>query len=224
MLTRMLALLAPVTLLTACVNDMPPEPTSGPGATATASAWTIYQGAPSPGQSGSALAPGEIGAPSTLATGTFLPYRPGSTAITYDPKVVPPGATARLTITLTPYGMIVRLTAGGLIPRRAYGAHLHTQPCNSAPAAAGPHFQHHPDPAAAVSPPSVNPSYANPLNEVWLDFTADTTGAATAVSEQDWTFPPGRSARSLVLHAEPTRTAAGAAGMAGARAACLSLP
>jgi superoxide dismutase, Cu-Zn family len=226
MLIRLLALVVPATLLTACVNGMPAQPPGAqPGGTATATAWTVYQGSPSAAPAGStSLAPGEVGAPSTLATGTFLPYRAGSTAITYDPKVVPPGATARVAITRMPYGMVVRLTLAGLIPRRAYGAHLHTQPCNSAPAAAGPHYQHHPDPVAAVSPPSVNPSYANPLNEVWLDFTADATGAATAVSEQNWTFPAGRAARSLVLHAQPTRTAAGVAGMAGTRVACLTLP
>jgi Cu-Zn family superoxide dismutase len=70
----------------------------------------------------------------------------------------------------------------------------------------------------------VNPAYANPHNEVWLDFTADTTGAASAESVQDWRFASGSPARSLVLHAQHTRTGEGEAGTAGPRVACLTLP
>jgi Cu-Zn family superoxide dismutase len=209
---RTLALVLPLTALTACTNAIEVSPRSS--ATATASAWTIYSSASPPPASSATLAP------STEAAGTFLPYRPGSAAITYDPAVVPPGATAKLTITKTGYGTEVRLTATGLIPHRAYGAHLHTNPCTAIPDEAGPHYQNHRDPVT----PSVNPVYANPQNEVWLDFTADTTGAGVSTSAHGWDFDPKSPPRSLVLHAEPTRTAPGEAGKAGPRAACLTLP
>jgi superoxide dismutase, Cu-Zn family len=219
MLLRSLALLAPLTMITACTNSIEVAPTDAISATATPSGWTVYQGSPS-------AAPATLGTlpPDTVAAGTFMPYRKGAAAVTYDPTVVPAGATAQVAITGNGAGMVVRLTANGLIPRRAYGAHLHTRPCAAAPDAAGPHYQHHKDPAAAASPPSVNPSYANPANEVWLDLVADAGGAATVASSLTWRFQPGAGARSLVLHAMTTRTGAGVAGSAGPRVACLSLP
>lgn len=156
-------------------------------------------------------------------TGTFLPYPQSTRAITYDPAVVPPGATVQVTVSMTANGARVRLAASGMVPRRAYGAHLHTRPCAATPDQAGPHYQHSPDPRAAASPPSVDPAYANPRNEVWLDFTADTQGSATASATEDWRFDQNRPPRSLIVHAEQTRTAAGKAGTAGARVACLTL-
>jgi Cu-Zn family superoxide dismutase len=215
LLHRLLPLVAPVVLTAACANSIAFDPVTPPSATTSAPAWTIYQGSPSP--SPDTLEPGDAGPPGTVASGTFLPYRPGSPAITYDPAVVPPGATAKVTITRTPYGTVVRLAAAGLVPRRAYGAHLHTQPCTGVPDAAGPHYQHRPGASA-------DPSFANPRNEVWLDFTADSAGSAAAVSDQSWVFDPNRRPRSLVLHTATTRTAAGVAGTAGARVACLTLP
>jgi Cu-Zn family superoxide dismutase len=217
MFMRVLALLAPLSLITACASSIDsgsssPLVSAAPAASAT-SAWTVYQGSASPSPSSS------FGADLTVS-GTFLPYRVGSTAVTYDPAVVPAGASATLAITKLPAGMRVTLSASGMIPRRAYGAHLHTQPCAALPDQAGPHYQHRHDPAT----PSVDPEFANPKNEVWLDFTASATGAASAVSEQDWHFPTGETARSLILHARQTRTGAGIAGTAGPRVGCLTLP
>lgn len=217
MFPRALALAAPITMIAACTNSIEVTPTPPPGGSASASSWTIYRGSPSPSAVGSL-------APDTVAAGTFQPFRAGSTAITYDPAVVPPGATAQVAIATTPAFMTVRLTGAGLIPRRAYGAHLHTRPCTGVPAEAGSHYQHEPDPAAVASPPSVDPAYANPRNEVWLDFTADATGAVAAASEVRWSFRPGEAARSLIIHAQQTKTAAGVAGTAGPRVACLTLP
>jgi Cu-Zn family superoxide dismutase len=157
--------------------------------------------------------------PANTVRGTFLPYAAGVTAITYDPKVVPAGSVATLTLTRLPAGLAVRLAVTGMIPRRAYGAHLHTATCTAVPDHAGPHYQHVHDPKH----PSVDPDYANPDNEVWLDFTADAKGAATVTATQRWTLDPASPPRSLVVHAEPTRTQSGMAGMAGPRAACLSL-
>jgi hypothetical protein len=113
-------------------------------------------------------------------------------------------------------------TPDGRRPDRAAGvrrASAH-RPCTEAPASAGPHYQHSADPAT----PSVDPAYANPRNEVWLDFTTDEAGAAAVASEVRWSFPPGAAARSLIIHAEQTRTGAGVAGTAGPRVACLTLP
>lgn len=210
MFIRAAALVAPLTMITACASPIDVGPAAVGSAT---SAWTIYQGSASPTPAGSFAA-------DLVASGTFLPYQEGSTAITYDPAVVPAGATARVAITKTAAGMRVGLTTAGMVPRRAYGAHLHTEPCTALPDQAGPHYQHRHDPVK----PSVNPAYANPRNEIWLDFTADATGESSTVSEQDWAFPPGESARSLILHAQQTRTAPGEAGMAGPRVACLTLP
>jgi Cu-Zn family superoxide dismutase len=198
---RLLLLACPALLLTACGEHAVPssdamELPSAPATTATAAL------------------------PAGTAKGTFLPWTPGASAITYDPAVVPPGATAEVVTTRSGQGVSVRLTVTGMIPRRAYGAHLHTMACADMPDAAGSHYQHLADP----SKPSVDPSFANPGNEVWLDFTADTTGAATVTSAEAWTFDESRPPRSLVLHALVTRTQAGEAGTAGARVACLTLP
>lgn len=213
MLLRVLALAFPLTMIAGCTNAVEIGPVTPVSMTASASSWTVLEGAPSPSPAGSWN-------PGTVASGTFLPFRPGSTAITYDPAVVPPGATASVAISQNQETMEVRLVAAGLIPRRAYGAHLHTMPCTAVPGAAGPHYQHRTDP----SKPSVDPAYANPENEVWLDFTVDGYGEASSAALVKWTFPAGKPARSLVLHAQTTKTAAGVAGTAGTRVACLTLP
>src|SRR6266487_2037094 len=156
------------------------------------------------------------------ASGAFVAYAPGASAITYDPTLVPVGATATVTITQMALPTRVQLIVAGLRPNRGYGAHLHTNPCGPTGEAAGPHYQHHHDPAASASRPSVDPSYTTPQNEVWLDFTTDGNGRASSTATHPWTF--GTNARSLIIHAMTTKTAPGEAGTAGARAACLALP
>ena len=146
-----------------------------------------------------------------------------STAITYDTATVPVGASAEVTISGTGSGTVVKLKVSGLVPSRAYGAHLHTKPCGATATEAGPHYQHSADPAAAASPPSVDPAYANPRNEIWLDLTTDAACTASATSSQDWTFDSATGPRSLIIHAETTKTAPGVAGKAGDRLACLTL-
>jgi Cu-Zn family superoxide dismutase len=150
----------------------------------------------------------------------FQPWKTGAQAITYNTKLVPAGATAQVEFSSTGQNLWVRLEVTGLVPGHGYGAHMHVAECGKDPKAAGPHFQHRRD---RVSP-SVNPAYANPANEIWLDFTADARGAATASREQHWMFSADRLPKSLVLHAQTTRTAAGVAGMAGDRVGCLNLP
>ena len=169
---------------------------------------------------------GGIGADDITTSGSFTAYADGAQAVTYDPALVPVGATAEISVSTAAGrpagGTTVALRVTGLLHTRAYGAHLHTRPCGATAADSGPHLQHEADPAASVSPPSVDPSYANPANEVWLDFTTDGDGAAGSSAVLDWTFDP--APRSLVIHAQATKTAAGQAGTAGARVACLNLP
>jgi hypothetical protein len=55
-------------------------------------------------------------------------------------------------------------------------------PCGAAASAAGPHYQHKRDPQASATAPSVDASYANPQNEVWLDLTTD---ANAGLPDQD---------------------------------------
>jgi len=157
----------------------------------------------------------------TVAQGTFGAYSPGSKAATYDPTLVPSGSSARLTIASVADTTTVTLDARGLLPERTYGAHLHTKPCGATGDAAGPHYQHRTDPAASASPPSVDPAYANPQNEVWLDLTTDSQGIGTSKSIQQWVFTA--KPQSLVLHAAKTQTTPGKAGQAGARVACLTV-
>ena len=84
--------------------------------------------------------------------------------------------------------------------------------------AAGPHVLHEPVPVQ----PSTVPRYANPGNEVWLDLTTDAAGSASARTVVPWQFADQR-ARSVVIHAEATRTGPGEAGVAGQRVACVNV-
>ncbi len=207
---RLLALPVLALALTGCVPTTPTAPVPVPPAT------------PVPDRSETDLfGPDDIVAPEVIAEATFQPS--GTTAVTYDPGLVPPGATARLSSFPGPGGIAVRLSVSGMVPRHMYGAHLHTLPCTAAPDGSGPHYRHQADPNPSASAPSVDPSYANPRNEIWLDFTADAHGRATVTSVQEQPFDATSPPRSLVVHAERTRTAAGAAGSAGARVGCLTL-
>ncbi|KDN23877.1 superoxide dismutase family protein [Amycolatopsis rifamycinica] len=168
------------------------------------------------------LAPGAAAAASSpvrfvTAHGTFTAYAPGAHAVTYRPDLVPAGARARVS-GLAAAGTTTTLLVTGLRPGRAYGAHAHAQPCGATGDAAGPHFQHAPDPVK----PSVDPAYANPRNEIWLDFTTDRDGTGFARSTVDWVFGD-RRAKSVVVHETATHTGPGHAGTAGTRLACLDV-
>ena len=157
----------------------------------------------------------------TVVQGMFAAYTPGATAVTYDPKLVPPGSEAHLSIAAVADSTTVTLRVSGLVPNHDYGVHLHTMPCGADAAMAGPHYQHQPDPAASASPPSTNPAYDNPQNEVWLDLRTNVQGIGHSRSTQPWRF--STPARSMVIHAKRTQAADGMAGMAGTRLACLTL-
>jgi Cu-Zn family superoxide dismutase len=179
-------------------------------------------GAALAGPPGAALAgpPGAALAGPSGGAGPVVLWAAGTPATgvrAYDGDAVP--ATAALALVSSSAGRTrTVLTARGLLPRRTYGAHLHTRACGADPAAAGPHYQRVPDPVQ----PSTDPAYANPRNEVWLDLRTDTAGSARTLADNPWRYrePPPRS---LVLHATGTATHPGHAGTAGARLACLTL-
>ncbi|MGK5636772.1 superoxide dismutase family protein [Streptomyces sp. URMC 126] len=152
-------------------------------------------------------------------TDTFR-TRSGAAAVTYAPDAVPGGARVRVTERPAPGGGTrFALRLEGLPAGRTFGAHVHRQACGPKPEDAGPHYQNVKDPVQ----PSVDPAYANPRNEVWLDLTTGARGTARAQATVAWRVRPGE-ARSLVLHEHATDTRAGHAGTAGARLACVTVP
>ncbi len=106
---------------------------------------------------------------------------------------VPVGA--RVVVRAVPTGShktVVTLHAWGLLPDETYGAHAHYKACGATGAAAGAHYQNAQDPAVGGSETtaSVNPSYANPGNEVWLDLVTNDDGNGRAQTVVDWPFRP----------------------------------
>lgn len=166
---------------------------------------------------GSVAAAAPPGVHVTTASATVEPYVPGAKAVTYNQTLAPAGA--RLTVfgLSAERGSTVVLSTRGLVPKRQYGAHVHVKACGAAPADSGPHFQDVKDPVQ----PSVDPAYANPRNEVWLDFTTDATGNGFALAHVPWAFGD-RPAESVVVHETHTHTDPGHAGTAGARLACIN--
>ncbi|MEU9170690.1 superoxide dismutase family protein [Streptomyces sp. NPDC048420] len=153
---------------------------------------------------------------------TFSPVSDvaGAKAVTYNPDLVPAGARVQVKEELRRGGGTrIELRLRGLVPNRVYGAHVHTKPCGALPADAGPHYQDRVDPTQ----PSVDPVYANPLNEVWLDLATNKDGSDRSVSIVGWQFREG-GARSVVLHEMGTAMHPGHAGTAGARLACVNVP
>jgi superoxide dismutase, Cu-Zn family len=174
------------------------------------------------GCSGAAAAPGPA-VPSTTPERTVQVgatfSTSGGAARTYDPALVPPGARVAVSSGTGDGGTTVTLAVRGLEEERRYGAHVHVAACGDTGDAAGPHFQHEVDPVQ----PSVDPAYANPQNEIWLDLTTDEDGAGSASATVPWGITRDRRPMSVVLHAMPTATAPGEAGTAGARAGCVTV-
>jgi superoxide dismutase, Cu-Zn family len=186
-------------------------------ATACASSTSGPAGAPSAAPaSSSASSPAPGHTEPKQVSGTF---GSGPVAYTYDKALVPDGAKVSVSEQVNDGRTTVKLDVHGLKPNRTYGAHVHAKPCGPKGDDAGPHYQNVPDPVK----PSVDPRYANPKNEIWLDFTTDAKGDAVHESTVDWTFGVP-SAGSVVIHADKTKTEPGQAGMAGARLACISVP
>jgi len=143
-------------------------------------------------------------------------------AMTYDPEAIPVGAEAMLTVTTDEDETAVRLTVDGLEPDREFGAHAHVGRCGLDPADSGPHYQDEADPEAGPDAPSTDPAFANPDNELWLDFTTDDQGSAEVSAQVPWNFRDG-GAQSLVIHEHGTATGDGEAGTAGDRLACVDV-
>jgi Cu-Zn family superoxide dismutase len=142
----------------------------------------------------------------------------GTTAYTYDTALIAPGAAVMVVATPVRRSTKTLLSVYGLVPNRTYGAHAHQRPCGAAPTDAGAHHQHVVDP----NPPSVDPAYANPENEIWLDFTTDDRGRAVVGAVVPWRFAD-RRAGSVVIHAQRTATEPGKAGTAGPRVGCATV-
>jgi Cu-Zn family superoxide dismutase len=161
--------------------------------------------------------PGLATAPTVVLT-RFAKYGPDAQAVTYDPARVPVDADVAAVLVQTTGQTMTLLAVRGLAPNQHFGAHVHTGACGAKPADAGSHFQHQPDPKQ----PSVDPAYANPRNEIWLDFSTDKSGSAHVESAVAWTFGD-RPHGSIVIHAEPTSSEPGHAGTAGGRLACVDI-
>jgi superoxide dismutase, Cu-Zn family len=150
----------------------------------------------------------------------------GAEAITYNPALAPVGAGILASLTPTGYGYprtVATLSVAGLLPNRGYAAHAHTNACGITPDSAGPHYQNRIDPAATPQSPSINPEYANPRNEIWLDLRTDADGSGSSGTTVPFSFTD-RIPGSIVVHeAQATATAPGQAGQAGGRVACLTL-
>ncbi|RCW47024.1 Cu-Zn family superoxide dismutase [Halopolyspora algeriensis] len=154
-----------------------------------------------------------------ISAGTFGAYSEDAVAVTYDTDQVPAGAKARVVSTPIPGGHTsVIMALRGLQPNSSYGAHVHTRPCGPTGSDAGPHFQQ----VEAPEGVSGDPDYANPDNEVWLDFRTDSDGEAVSAAFGDWQLRE-REANSIVIHENLTKTAPGVAGEAGPRLACINV-
>ena len=108
---------------------------------------------------------------------------------------------------------VVKLEVTGLPANRNFGAHAHKLACNDNKA--GGHYQN------IVPPPGYSandPIFANPDNEVWLDFTTDDLGEGDAVAWVAWFFRPGE-ARAVVVHDMLTDRE----GRAGPKLACIDI-
>ena len=173
-------------------------------------------GAPGAGAAGGGAPGAERGGGSSVDLRVVARFSPPtallpSLALTYRTALVPAGARIEVEQHSTRRGSTVQLRVTGVRAGHGFGAHVHRAPCGADPAAAGGHYQHRVDPVQ----PSTDPAYANPRNEVWLDFTADAHGEGAARAHHTWGFRSGE-AGSVVLHDAP--------GTAGARVACFTVP
>ncbi|GLZ31425.1 hypothetical protein Lesp02_36130 [Lentzea sp. NBRC 105346] len=169
------------------------------------------------------LLPGTASAaePAHLAytSAKFEKYSAKAKAVTYNAELVKAGAHVTvLSIPTIDGKTTVGIRVKGLVANRVYGTHVHVKKCGALPADAGPHYQNVADPVQ----PSVDPKYANPQNEIWLDLTTDERGNAYTTATVAWQFTE-RHAQSVVLHAEKTSSHEGHAGTAGARLACANV-
>jgi superoxide dismutase, Cu-Zn family len=129
-------------------------------------------------------------------------FVPGVPAVTYDPSSVP--ETGRIRVVVMREGE-ASLAVTGLAPDRFFGAHLSTGMCGPSAVDTGPRYQHVTNP---------DPGFANPDNEVWLDFITDGHGLAASSTVHAWPFDPERPPRSIVIDDGNVNT----------RLACVNVP
>jgi hypothetical protein len=98
----------------------------------------------------------------------------------------------------------VVLQVRGLPPDRGFGSHVHMLPCNNNKA--GGHYRN--DPAGP----------ADPVNEIWLDFTTNAAGNGSAQAFNDFLIRPN-GAHAVIIHDHTTETG----GVAGPKLACLDV-
>lgn len=170
-----------------------------------------------------APAPAPAGPPN-LATlsgvDTFVAPTPGAEAVTYNPAVVPEGASILASIMPAGSGSTqtgANLSVAGLLPNRGYVARAHTNACGATAEEAGTPYQNRIDPAARQAS-STDPQYANPRNELWLDIRTDGDGSASSGASVPFTFTD-RAPASIVLYDTQTT----APGPVGVPVACLNL-
>lgn len=157
---------------------------------------------------------------------TFTAPNPGAEAVTYNPALVPEGASILASVMPAGGGYSqtrANLSVAGLLSDRGYAMHAHTQACGATGEEAGPRYQNRIDPAATPQAPSTNPEYANPRNEIWLDVRTDSDGSGSSGASVPFTFTDRAPASIVVYDAQTTATAPGQAGQAGAPVACLNL-
>lgn len=168
---------------------------------------------------------GQAGTSAMVLSGGGALTNPSPTAkiVTYNPTLAPVGASLTASLTPSEHSTVAMLMVTGLLPNRGYAVHAHTKACGLTGEDAGPHYQDRIDPAATPQAPSVNPEYANPRNEIWLDVRTNAEGSGTSRVTVPFIFAD-RTPGSIVVHeATTTATDPGHAGTAGARLACLTL-
>jgi superoxide dismutase, Cu-Zn family len=149
------------------------------------------------------------------STGPFVAYPDPFANGTANPAVNIVGSAkadgvAGATLTLT-------LEVSGMPKNTTFGSHLHKLACTDNKA--GGHYQHNPAPNADAGGDAggpADPTYANPSNEAWLDFTTDANGKGLGTTTVSW-VPAMANAKAIIVHAMPT----GDGGLAGAKLACL---
>ncbi len=197
-----------------CGGQSPPTPAAAAAATSAAAEESAEESAEAARESAQEV---------RVAEGELTPPGQATNAFTYNPALAPQGAQMEASVDGQTSGTRVALEVEGLLPDRGYAAHAHANPCGATGDAAGPHYQNIVDPAAGPGRPSVDPAYANPQNEIWLDVRTDAEGAGQAIAEVPFGFTD-RAPASVVLHeAQATSTEPGRAGTAGARLGCLDV-
>ena len=86
----------------------------------------------------------------------------------------------------------VGIRLSGLAPRTEYTVHAHEAPCGEDGFDSGPHYQD-------VITFHSHPAFAE-RNEIRIPLRSDRRGRAQGSTTVQWQFPPGRTARSLLLH------------------------